>query len=49
MVNLAGKFNQFMGTGGLFSRNDISIGTGANSGGGGVFAGRTMNILAGSA
>jgi SulP family sulfate permease len=43
--NLAGSFFQSMGTGGSLSRTGISVGAGANSRWGGVFAGLWLGLI----
>jgi SulP family sulfate permease len=43
--NLAGSFFQSMGTGGSLSRTGISVGAGANSRWGGVFAGVWLGVI----
>ncbi len=43
--NLAGSFFQSMGTGGSLSRTGISVGAGANSRWGGVFAGVWLGLI----
>jgi SulP family sulfate permease len=43
--NLAGSFFQSMGTGGSLSRTGISVGAGANSRWGGVFAGLWLGVI----
>ena len=43
--NLAGSFFQSMGTGGSLSRTGISVGAGANSRLGGVFAGLWLGLI----
>jgi sulfate permease, SulP family len=43
--NLAGSFFQSMGTGGSLSRTGISVGAGANSRWGGVFAGAWLGLI----
>jgi SulP family sulfate permease len=43
--NLAGSFFQSMGTGGSLSRTGISVGAGANSRWGGIFAGLWLGVI----
>ncbi len=43
--NLAGSFFQSMGTGGSLSRTGVSVGAGANSRWGGVFAGLWLGLI----